>query len=107
MDDIAITNRTKTTGPLDPRVLAELAEIQRKGRPGFMQRVIARYLQTAAELIKELESASVKNEPGILYRASHTLKPCSAAVVRCQLRRVARHWKCDAAWLRPQSGSPC
>jgi HPt (histidine-containing phosphotransfer) domain-containing protein len=80
LDEIAITNRAKTTGPLDPRVLAEIAEIQRKGRPGFVQRVIALYLQTAAELIKELEAASVKNEPGILYRASHTLKPCSAAV---------------------------
>ena len=80
MDEIAITNRADTANPLDLQVLAELAEIQRKGQPGFMQRVITLYLQTAADLIKELEEASVNNEAGILYRASHTLKPCSATV---------------------------
>jgi len=80
LDDIAIRNGGDTTGPLDPRVLTELSEIQRKGRPGFMQRIITLYLQTAAELIKELEAASVSNEAAILYRASHTLKPCSATV---------------------------
>ena len=80
LDETTITNRVDTTGPLDPRVLAELAEIQRKGRPGFMQRVITLYLQTAADLIRELEAASVMNEAATLYRASHTLKPCSATV---------------------------
>ena len=65
---------------LDPGVLAELAHMQRNGRPGFMQRVIELYLRTAAELIGELETASVKNEPAMLFRASHTLKPCSATV---------------------------
>ena len=43
---------------LDPRVLAELANMQRNGRPGFMDRLITLYLQTAAELIAELEAAS-------------------------------------------------
>jgi HPt (histidine-containing phosphotransfer) domain-containing protein len=45
-----------------------------------MQRVIELYLRTAAELIGELETASVKNQPAVLFRASHTLKPCSATV---------------------------
>src|SRR5207248_10682254 len=62
LDNIAVANLPETTGPLDPRVLAELAAMQRNGRPGFMQRVIALYLQTAAELIKELEVASLSNE---------------------------------------------
>ena len=80
LDNIAVANLPETTGPLDPRVLAELAAMQRNGRPGFMQRVIALYLQTAAELIKELEAASVSNEASTLYRASHTLKSASANV---------------------------
>jgi HPt (histidine-containing phosphotransfer) domain-containing protein len=72
-------------------VLADLTDMQRNGRPGFVQRVIKMYLQTAAELIGELETASVKNEPAILYRASHTLKPCSATVGAIPLQRSARH----------------
>ena len=43
------------------QVLAELANIQRNGRPGFMDRVITLYLQTAAELIADLEAASAAN----------------------------------------------
>ena len=65
---------------LDPRVLAELANMQRNGRPGFMERVITLYLQTAAELIAELEAAWASDELAVLHRASHTLKPCSATV---------------------------
>jgi HPt (histidine-containing phosphotransfer) domain-containing protein len=65
---------------LDRQVLAELANIQRKGRPGFMDRVITLYLQTAAELIADLEAASAADELAVLQRASHTLKPCSASV---------------------------
>jgi HPt (histidine-containing phosphotransfer) domain-containing protein len=65
---------------LDLRVLAQLAEIQRNGRPGFVDRVIALFLQTAPNLIKELETASANNELGDLHHASHTLKPCSATV---------------------------
>src|SRR5256885_9950357 len=74
------TSNPDLLAALDPGVLAELAHMQRNGRPGFMQRVIELYLRTAAELIGELETASVKNEPAMLFRASHTLKPCSATV---------------------------
>jgi HPt (histidine-containing phosphotransfer) domain-containing protein len=100
LDDIAIRNRGDTTGPLDPRVLSELSEIQRKGRPGFMQRIITLYLQTAAELIKELEAASVSNEAAILYRASHTLKPCSATVGALSLAAL-----CEALESATRRGS--
>ena len=100
LDETTITNRGDTTSPLDPRVLTELAEIQRKGRPGFMQRVITLYLQTAADLIKELEAASVRNEAATLYRASHTLKPCSATVGALSLAAL-----CEALESATRRGS--
>ena len=107
MDDIAIRNGGDTTGPLDPRVLTELSEIQRKGRPGFMQRIITLYLQTAAELIKELEAASVSNEAAILYRASHYLEAVQRdgrCLVTCgSLRGIG---ECHPARLRSRRGSP-
>jgi HPt (histidine-containing phosphotransfer) domain-containing protein len=65
---------------LDVRVLAELANMQRNGRPGFMDRVITLYLQTASELIGELKAAAATDEPAVLHRISHALKPCSATV---------------------------
>jgi hypothetical protein len=60
-----------------------------------MQRVIELYLRTAAELIGDLETASVKNEPAMLFRASHTLKPYSATVEPYPLHRceALRAWR--------------
>jgi len=58
-----------------------------------MQRIITLYLQTAAELIKELEAASVSNQAAILYRASHTLNRAARRSVHCHLRLFARHWR--------------
>lgn len=100
MDQITITNPANATDPLDPCVLSELAAIQRKGRPGFMQRVITLYLQTASDLIKELEAASVRNETATLYRASHTLKPCSATVGALSLAAL-----CEALESATRRGS--
>jgi HPt (histidine-containing phosphotransfer) domain-containing protein len=68
-------------GPaLDAQVLAELASMQRNGRPGFVDRVITLYLQAASVLIADLEGACISEELDVLHRASHTLKPCSATV---------------------------
>src|SRR5205085_9285964 len=100
LDNIAVANLPETTDSIDPRVLAELAAMQRNGRPGFMQRVIALYLQTAAELIKELEAASVSNEASTLYRASHTLTPCSATVGALSLAAL-----CEALESATRRGS--
>ena len=80
LDDIAVAPNPETMDALDLRVLVQLAAIQRNGQPGFVERVITLFLQTASNLIKDLEAASANNESDTLYRASHTLKPCSATV---------------------------
>ena len=85
---------------LDPRVLAELANMQRNGRRGFMDRVITLYLQTAAELIADLEAASASDELAVLHRASHTLKPCSATVGALSLAAL-----CETLEQMARSGS--
>jgi len=36
--------------------------MQRNGRPGFVDRLIALHLQTASELIADLEAASVSDD---------------------------------------------
>ena len=85
---------------LDRQILAELANIQRNGRPGFMDRVITLYLQTAAELIADLEAASAADELAVLQRASHTLRPCSASVGALSLAAL-----CEALEELARAGS--
>ena len=100
MDVIAVAPNPKTMDALDLRVLAQLAAIQRNGRPGFVERVITLFLQTASNLIKDLEAASAKNESDTLYRASHTLKPCSATVGALSLAAL-----CETLERTARSGS--
>jgi hypothetical protein len=72
VENIAITADPETTNVLDTHVLAQLAVIQRNGRPGFVERIITLFLQTASDLIKDLEAASANNEPvGLLPRQSY------------------------------------
>ena len=85
---------------LDLRVLAQLATIQRNGRPGFVEQVIALFLQTAPNLIRDLQAASARNECANLHRASHTLKPCSATVGALSLAAL-----CEALERMALSGS--
>ena len=100
LDDIAVAPNPKTMDALDLRVLAQLAAIQRNGRPGFVECVITLFLQTASNLIKDLEAASAKNESDTLYRASHTLKPCSATVGALSLAAL-----CETLEEMARSGS--
>ena len=85
---------------LDVQVLAELANLQRNVRPGFMDRVITLYLQAASKLIEDLEVASASDELAMLRRASHTLKPCSAAVGALPLAAL-----CETLERMARSGS--
>jgi HPt (histidine-containing phosphotransfer) domain-containing protein len=100
VENLAITADPETTDVLDIRVLAQLAVIQRNGRPGFVERIITLFLQTASDLIKDLEAASANNEPVGLYRASHTLKPCSATLGALSLAAL-----CEALEEMARSGS--
>ena len=80
LDDIAVAPNSETMDALDLGILAQLAAIQRNGRPGFVERIISLFLQTASDLINDLEVASANDEAAALYQASHSLKPCSATV---------------------------
>ena len=97
---MAVISEPDAGEALDLRVLAQLAAIQRNGRPGFMDQVIALFLQTAPSLIKDLELASGSDDASALHRASHSLKPCSAAVGALFLAAL-----CEALEALARSGS--
>jgi HPt (histidine-containing phosphotransfer) domain-containing protein len=100
LNSVVTTPHPEPLDALDLRMLAELAAIQRNGRPGFVKCVIALFLQTASNLIKDLEAASANNERVSLHRASHTLKPCSATVGALSLAAL-----CEALEQSARSGS--
>ena len=65
---------------IDPAALDVLARLEWRGRPGFMERVIELFLETALASVRELADASASGDVAKLHRASHALKPCSATV---------------------------
>ncbi len=85
---------------IDVRVLEELAHMQRHGQPGFMNRVITMFLETAPTLIAHLEAASASDGLAVLQRTSHTLKPCSSIVGALSLAAL-----CESLEQMARSGS--
>jgi two-component system, sensor histidine kinase len=86
--------------PIDLGVLAQLAAMQRDGRPGFMDRIVTLFLLTAPRLINDLKAASKTDEITALRRASHSLRPCSATVGALSLAAL-----CGSLETMARSGS--
>jgi CheY-like chemotaxis protein len=66
--------------PIDDRVLNALAQLQRDGRTGIVDRVITLFLHSAPSLVNDLEEGAATGDTALLHRASHTLKSASANV---------------------------
>jgi HPt (histidine-containing phosphotransfer) domain-containing protein len=95
-----IATETVYAPAIDLGVLAQLAAMQRDGRPGFMERIITLFLLTAPRLINDLEAASKADEITALRRASHSLRPCSATVGALSLATL-----CESLETMARSGS--
>src|SRR5436190_6216817 len=88
---------TPTVEPIDEAVLANLAQLQREGRPDIVNRVITLFLESAPALLKDLQEGAENGDAARLGRASHALKSCAANVgaaafsARCdELEALAR-----------------
>jgi two-component system, sensor histidine kinase and response regulator len=76
VDDIALAS----SGPIDDQVLRELDQIQGGERPGFAQRIVRRFLDSAPPLLGDLKAGAANHDLDLLYRASHRLKSGSGMV---------------------------
>jgi CheY-like chemotaxis protein/HPt (histidine-containing phosphotransfer) domain-containing protein len=83
--------------PIDEGVLANLAQLQRQGRPDIVNRVITLFLESAPALLKDLQEGAENGDADRMGRASHALKSCAANVgaaafsARCdELEALAR-----------------
>jgi HPt (histidine-containing phosphotransfer) domain-containing protein len=91
------TFSTPAVAPIDEAVLANLAQLQREGRPDIVNRVITLFLESAPALLKDLQEGAEMGDTARLGRASHALKSCAANVgaagfsARCEeLEALAR-----------------
>jgi PAS domain S-box-containing protein len=63
---------------LDPEVLARIADMERRGAPRLLTRLIDTYLESAGRLVAAAEQALADNDASALRQAVHTLKSSSA-----------------------------
>ncbi|MCU0951297.1 MAG: response regulator [Burkholderiaceae bacterium] len=63
---------------LDPTVLERIVDMERRGAPRLLLRLIETYLESAARLVAAAEHALAEADAGALRQAVHTLKSSSA-----------------------------
>ena len=76
-------------GPVDHRTLKSLRDLEEKGNPGLVQRVIETYLRESASLISDIEAGFLEDDTERICEAAHTLKSCSAHVGALNLSALA------------------
>ncbi len=76
--------------PLDPKTLDGLRELQRKGAPSLLAKLIRLYLQSAPALIEELRSSIERRDPEALRNAAHSLKSSSANIGALRLSALCK-----------------
>jgi HPt (histidine-containing phosphotransfer) domain-containing protein len=65
---------------LDESVLNALGQLERTGRPDFVNQVIIIFLETALALLADLKNGAASGQIEMLHQASHALKGCSATI---------------------------
>jgi CheY-like chemotaxis protein len=70
---------------LDPEVLERIADMERRGAPRLLARLIETYLDSAAKLVSAAERALADDDGPALRQAVHTLKSSSANLAATDL----------------------
>lgn len=91
-------------GPLDPKVLEELRELQKTTSPTFLAELIDLFFAQAEDLLPRLREAHGSRDLDTLVRISHTLKGTCGSVgamrlteLCSRLNQMARAGKWDDA----------
>lgn len=67
-------------GPLDPKILDELRELQKSTSPAFLAELIDLFFKQVGDLLPQLRKAFEGRDLGTLIRISHTLKGTCGSV---------------------------
>jgi PAS domain S-box-containing protein len=89
---------------LDPATLERIVEMERRGAPRLMARLVDTYCESAARLVADAERALAEGDAAALRQAAHTLKSSSAGLgatefaARCaDLEALARSGELEPA----------
>jgi HPt (histidine-containing phosphotransfer) domain-containing protein len=78
--DALKTANSTATQVLDESVLNALGQLERTGRPDFVNQVIIIFLETALALLADLKNGAASGQIEMLHQASHGLKGWSATI---------------------------
>ncbi|TKB23109.1 response regulator [Desulfopila sp. IMCC35006] len=77
-------------GPIDQSVLSTLKDLQIKGRPDILVRIINAYIKSSEPLINQLQKGLAANDLKIVQNSAHSLKSSSANVGALRLSQISR-----------------
>ncbi len=78
-----------TTSPVDHKALLALEQLQIKGEPSIVKKVVTSYLNDAEDLIEQLRDGFSDKDHEVLHRSAHTLKTSSANVGALKLSGIS------------------
>jgi two-component system, sensor histidine kinase and response regulator len=77
-EHLALVPALSPDEPIDYEVLDSLGQLQREGRPDFVQEMVDLFFKAAADHLKDLKEGVANRDPALLHHASHALKSVSA-----------------------------
>ena len=90
--DAGVGDSGGTTGEpvLQQQALDELRKLQSAGQPDVVERLLEVYLDSADQLVEEMQAGTKSGDAAQLQRAAHTLKSSSANIGALHLARCCR-----------------
>ena len=61
-------------GPVDARAWAMIKELEKKGAPNLLRRMMNLYVDNSPGLLSHMKASLAASDPSGLYRAAHSLK---------------------------------
>jgi signal transduction histidine kinase/CheY-like chemotaxis protein len=71
--------------PLNQKALDAIRALQREGAPSILNKIVGLYLDSAPELIRQMNAAAERSDAPAMQKAAHSLKSSSANVGALQL----------------------
>ncbi len=81
---------------LDVEVIERIRDMERRGAPRLLERLIHTYLDTAARLVADVDAALAAEDAAGLRQSAHTLKSSSANLGATELARLCAQIESEA-----------
>lgn len=90
----------------DSKALDRIRDLQNRGNPGLLEKLVRLYLQEAPELLRRLREASDRSDVRGMQQAAHALKSSSASLGAARLARICEEVEILARSEEPSKARP-